>query len=161
MKSKQKHSLLVVFSILVLTGCNCDTGSTDDSDAGPQLESQVFTLNDATLINESFGTVRLFTEGNVSTYGDKQVTSGVLTILPGQEAHPPHKHAEEEYLIVTKGSGTWSINGKEFPAQTGDLLYASPWDLHGIHNSDTVDLEFFFVKWNNKGVKTPEENSTN
>lgn len=113
-------------------------------------------MSDTETLNEQFGTVNLFTEG-ISTFGTEGTVTGILTLKPGSEAHPPHKHAEEEFLLVTKGSGTWSLNGEEFPANRGDLLYAAPWDLHGIINSDTVDLEFYFIKWNNKGVTSPME----
>lgn len=128
-----------------------------DQVPGNALQSQVFTLDKAQVINEKFGTVNLFTTGTEETYGTKGVVTGTLTLLPQSEAHPPHKHAEEEYLFISKGSGIWSVNGKEFPAKAGDLLYASPWDLHGLFNSDTVALEFYFVKWNNKGIAIPTE----
>lgn len=150
------RSLIYVAILMSIVIGSCVSTSNEKlSDNG--MPTQVFTLEKATVIEDTFGIVKLFTKGNVATYGTKDVTTGTLSILPNHEAHPPHKHVEEEYLFVTKGSGTWSINGKEFEAKAGDLLYASPWDLHGIFNSDTVDLEFYFVKWNNKGIPLPVE----
>jgi len=152
--------ILVPYSLILvlLTSCKESNQTTPDISFENDLSSRVFTLDSAQVINEDFGVINLFTNGESSTYGTKNVTTGILSILPNNEAHPPHKHAEEEYLVITKGSGTWSVNGKEFSAQAGDLLYAAPWDLHGIFNSDTVNLEFYFVKWNNKGLPLPVEN---
>ncbi len=86
--------------------------------------------------------------------GDTDFTSGALTgvaeIKPGQEIHPPHKHIEEEYLMVLEGNGTWTIEGEDFPANTGDILYAAPWDSHGIKNTGTAPLKFVVFKYNTK-----------
>ena len=157
MKILTQTTVALVTCSLVFYGCSVQK-ETKNAEAYEDLKSQVFSLDQTETLNESFGTVNLFTKGIESTYGTKNVTTGVLTILPKSEAHPPHKHSEEEYLLITKGSGTWSLNGEEFPANTGDLLYAAPWDLHGIFNSDTTTLEFYFVKWENKGVESPKEN---
>jgi len=54
------------------------------------------------------------------------------------------------------GEGTWSIEGKEFKAQKGDMMYAEPWDWHGITNTGDTPLTFFVVKWDNKGVELPK-----
>ena len=148
--------LFLALGSTLLMACSTSTKPLNQT-SYEDLESQVFTLGKTDTLKEKFGTVNLFTEA-ASTFGTKNVTTGVLTILPNNEAHPPHIHAEEEYLLITKGSGTWSLNGKEFPAKTGDLLYASPWDIHGIFNSDTTNLEFYFVKWENKGVESPQRN---
>jgi len=30
-------------------------------------------------------------------------------VKPGKAVHRAHRHAQEEYLIVAEGSGTWSL----------------------------------------------------
>jgi len=94
--------------------------------------------------------------GNFLPYysGETEYTSDVLTgvavINPGDQIHPPHKHIEEEYLMVIEGNGTWTIDQKEFPANAGDILYAAPWDLHGIENTGSIPLKFVVFKYNRK-----------
>ena len=76
------------------------------------------------------------------------VNVGVAKIKAGNnEPHPPHKHAEEEYIIVMSGRGTWYLNGEEFPAKAGDVLYAKSWDYHGIQSDPDSPLDFFIVKY--------------
>ncbi len=86
--------------------------------------------------------------------GDTDFTSGALTgvaeIKPGQEIHPPHKHIEEEYLMVLEGNGTWTIEGEDFPAKAGDILYAEPWVSHGIRNTGDTTLKFVVFKYNKR-----------
>jgi endonuclease YncB( thermonuclease family) len=69
---------------------------------------------------------------------------------------PPHRHAEEELMVLARGSGTWSLDEKELSARTGDVLYAAPWTLHGVRNTGDVPLDYYMVKWSSKGVRAPE-----
>jgi mannose-6-phosphate isomerase-like protein (cupin superfamily) len=94
----------------------------------------------------------LYTYFNRETYGTRDGLAAVAVIRPGWEIHPPHQHAEEEYLIVVEGSGTWHLNGQERDAKPGDMQYAAPWDVHGIKNTGNTPLRFVVWKWNNKGV---------
>jgi endonuclease YncB( thermonuclease family) len=78
-----------------------------------------------------------------------------VTLKPGKAPHPPHQHAEEEFMILADGTGTWHLDGKEWPARKGDVVYAAPWIMHGLKNTSTGPLTYYMVKWNNKGVKAP------
>ena len=103
-------------------------------------------------LREDFNWGSLYSYYRTETFGTKDVLAAVAVIKPGREIHPPHQHAEEEYLMVVAGNGTWSLNGKERPAKTGDMQYAAPWDLHGIKNTGRTPLRFVVWKWNSKGV---------
>lgn len=100
----------------------------------------------------------IFDWGTLVTYfaGDSYAATDSLTAIaiinPGMEIHPPHVHSEEEYLMVLEGEGTWSVKGEEFPAAAGDVLYAAPWDEHGIRNTGDKPLRFVVFKWNAKPV---------
>ena len=100
-----------------------------------------------------WGTFLKYFEG--ASWGTQNVLSGVAEIKPGWEIHPPHDHPEEEYLMVTQGSGLWTVNGKTFQAKEGDMLYAAPWDVHGIKNTGDSVLKFVFWKWSSSGVTPP------
>jgi mannose-6-phosphate isomerase-like protein (cupin superfamily) len=80
----------------------------------------------------------------------------VVTLMPGQAAYPPHRHAEEEFMILTGGCGTWTLDGEEIAANKGAVVYAAPWTLHGLTNTGDAPLTYYMVKCNNKGVKAPE-----
>jgi mannose-6-phosphate isomerase-like protein (cupin superfamily) len=107
--------------------------------------------------------VEHFDWGDLITYfaGESYAATDSLTavavIKPGQQIHPPHVHSEEEYLMVLEGNGTWSLGGREFPAGAGDVLYAAPWDEHGIRNTGDVPLKFAVFKWNPKPVRPMPE----
>lgn len=100
-----------------------------------------------------WGTLYTYYQGE--SFGTTDGLAAVAVIKPGQEIHPPHEHAEEEYLMVVEGQGTWHLKGNESPAKAGDMQYAAPWDVHGIRNTGTTPLTFVVWKWNNKGVALP------
>ena len=76
------------------------------------IPSKVMAQQEALKEAVEWGTFYTYHQGE--TYGTKDVLTGVAVIKPGWEIHPPHQHAEEEYLMVTDGQGTWHLNGEEF-----------------------------------------------
>ena len=118
------------------------------------LTSARVTWADAPAIRADWGELRAPFEGE--TYGLGYALAAVAVIKPGQQNHPPHQHADEEFLLVTEGSGRWHLDGKEFPAAKGDAIYAAPWVMHGITNTGDAPLTWVVFKWNGKGVKAPE-----
>jgi mannose-6-phosphate isomerase-like protein (cupin superfamily) len=118
------------------------------------LASARVTWADAPATRADWGELRAPFEGE--TYGLGYALAAAAVIKPGQQNHPPHQHADEEFLFVTEGSGRWHLDGKEFPAAKGDMIYAAPWVMHGITNTGNAPLTWVVFKWNGKGVKAPE-----
>jgi len=148
--------ILLMLSGAALMGCSPQAES-NESQAGiasqASVETSVITGETAEIIPEEWGVFRKYFEGD--TRGLSEVLSGTATIKPGMEIHPPHKHAEEEFLMVLEGSGEWTIGEESFPANAGDMLYASAWDLHGIKNTGDTELTFVFWKGHPKGMPVP------
>ena len=117
------------------------------------LKSGIVSFDDAKTNQADWGEMRRYFTGE--TAGTKDVLTAVAVVRPGQAVHRAHRHAEEEYLILVEGSGTWSLDGKESPAKRGDILYAEPWVYHGLTNTGSEQLVFVVVRFNSKGVKFP------
>jgi mannose-6-phosphate isomerase-like protein (cupin superfamily) len=127
---------------------------TDAADPGPPgLRSRVVSRDEAQLLQADWGRMRIYFRGQ--THGSKDVLTAVAVVQPGKAVHRAHRHAEEEYLILTEGSGTWSLGSKQFPAKRGDILYTEPWVYHGVTNTGDSPLVFAVVRFNSKGVQTP------
>src|SRR5262249_11184510 len=121
------------------------------------LASALIRVDDAVPTRGEWGEWRRYFRGQ--TYGTNDIVVLVVTLKPGQAPHPPHRHAEEEFMTLADGSGTWTLDGKEIAAKKGDVVYAAPWALHGLKNTGDAPLTYYMVKWNNKGVKAPERPS--
>jgi len=148
---------------LSFAAAGCSPGSTEggqgaDIEGTVSVDTQVIAAQNATATEESWGVFREYFAGE--TAGVSELLSGTATIEPGMEIHPPHKHAEEEFLMVLEGQGEWTVGEEVFAANKGDMLYASAWDLHGIKNTGDAPLTFVFWKWNSKGLPVPPKSDS-
>lgn len=142
--------LIVIMSALTLLGCQ-DNGEYSSRNGSP--ESIVKPISDVKADVADWG--QFIPHFMHDTHGLKSSLVGVAKINAGQQIHPPHRHADEEYLMVTEGTGEWYVNGKTFMANKGDILYAKPWDYHGIKAAEDSTLEFVVFKFSAHGVEVP------
>ena len=121
----------------------------------PPLESRIWKVADARLSTGSWGSISIYTEDSQPSFGTNSVSTAQLEFLPGEQLQPPHQHADEEFQYVIDGSGTWSLDGVEYPLAVGDLMYSKPWDWHGFRNSGDKPMRFFVFTWQARGVTAP------
>jgi mannose-6-phosphate isomerase-like protein (cupin superfamily) len=77
--------------------------------------------------------------------------TGMAVLDPGASPHPPHRHPEEEFLIVAFGTGEIECAGKTTQVGPGSIMYCAGNTLHGIVNTGKVPLTFYWSKWMAKG----------
>ncbi len=121
-----------------------------DSGKTTSIKTGIVRWDDARANQADWGEMRFYFLGE--TFGTTNALTAFAVIKPGESVHPAHRHAEEEYLVVTEGSGTWHLAGKEIAAKKGDVLYVEPWVMHGLVNTGDKPLTFFVVRWASKGV---------
>lgn len=146
---------ITLTAALLLTACSAasDTSSNVSNDAPA---SEIRSEASVTVDNADWGSfLPYFTQ---DTHVLSPVLVGVAKIDAGQQIHPPHRHADEEYLMVTKGRGFWSLNGVETEANEGDILFARAWDYHGIRAAEDSPLEFVVFKYSGKDKAPTDPN---
>ena len=74
------------------------------------------------------------------------LASGLVTLEPGAQPHPPHRHPEEEIMIVGEGIGEFSIDGIATQVKAGDMVFAESNVLHGVLNTGQTRMVFYFIK---------------
>jgi quercetin dioxygenase-like cupin family protein len=146
------RSVVAAAVIGLLAGLALPVARGQGAAKGP-LSSARVSWAEAPATKADWGELRAHFEGE--TYGLGGALEAVAVLKPGQQIHPPHQHADEEFLVVTDGSGRWHLDGKEFAAAKGDAIYAAPWVVHGITNTGSAPLTFVVFKWSSKGVKAP------
>jgi quercetin dioxygenase-like cupin family protein len=77
--------------------------------------------------------------------------TGMAVLQPGATPHPPHTHPEEEFMIVASGTGEIEVAGKTSQVKTGDIMYVASNVEHGILNTGTTPMTFYWSKWIAKG----------
>jgi len=96
------------------------------------------------------GQIGLYLQGQ--TPASSSLVSGRFIIDPGKTPHAPHVHQDEEILIVESGHGEIFCDGKTTKVGPGSVMYSSPNASHGITNTGSEPLTFYFVKWIPKGA---------
>jgi len=90
---------------------------------------------------------RVFVHYNGPTDQLTGMCAGMAVLEPGASPHPPHQHPEEEFLIVSDGTGEIECGGQVTRVGPGDIMYCAGGVLHGITNTGPVPLTFYWSKW--------------
>ncbi len=79
------------------------------------------------------------------------VSAGACVLDPGASPHPPHQHPEEEFLIIGEGTGEIVVDGKVTQVGAGAMMYVAGNTWHGVTNTGSVPMTFYWSKWMAKG----------
>jgi XRE family transcriptional regulator, regulator of sulfur utilization len=77
----------------------------------------------------------------------------ITTLNPGAVSHPPHRHPEEELLIVREGTVETLQNGKSTRLGPGSIIFHSSNDLHNIRNAGSTPATYHVVQWRVPGPR--------
>ncbi len=152
----QRQCILVTGAVLIgvllsaswlASGAKAAKDEPSEGDEG-QLESGIIRSDEARKVTGDWGKMGIFVDGD--SKHSANVFAGAAKIKAGKALHPTHKHPGEEFLVLTKGSGEWFLNGESFPAKQGDVMYVEPGDRHGLRNTSDEPLRFFVAKWETK-----------
>jgi mannose-6-phosphate isomerase-like protein (cupin superfamily) len=94
---------------------------------------------------EPVGQIGVYMAGD-SPASTKFVT-GRFVLQPGKSPHAPHTHVEEEVMIVESGHGEIFCDGKTTKVGPGSVMFTTPNAPHGITNTGSEPIVFYFVKW--------------
>lgn len=111
-------------------------------------------LSDYTPGGQLVGRAGLYFEGD--TPGSTKFVTGRFELAPGKSPHPPHRHPEEEVMVIESGTGEIICDGKTTPIGPGSVMYTAPDVEHGINNTGSDPIVFYFIKWQSKGI-SPEK----
>jgi mannose-6-phosphate isomerase-like protein (cupin superfamily) len=94
---------------------------------------------------------RVFVHYNGPTDQLSGMCTGMAVLDPGASPHEPHRHPEEEFMIVADGTGEIQCDGKTTQVGPGSIMYCAGNVLHGIVNTGKVPMTFYWSKWTAKG----------
>lgn len=69
------------------------------------------------------------------------------TLNPGQRAHEPHRHPEEEMIIVREGTLEAMLNDQSVRLEAGSVFFIAPNDLHGVVNVGNGPATYYVTRW--------------
>jgi len=75
------------------------------------------------------------------------LSANAIRLKPGMAPHPPHTHPEPEIMLVTEGTGQFTIEGKKTAVGPGSMAYCAGNREHGVVNTGKTPMTYFFWKW--------------
>jgi len=97
------------------------------------------------------GTIGVYVDGD--TPASTKFVTGRFVLDAGKTPHAPHTHLEEEVMVVESGDGEIFCDGKTTKVGPGSVMYTTPNVSHGIVNTGSTPLVFYFIKWAGKESK--------
>jgi quercetin dioxygenase-like cupin family protein len=113
--------------------------------AADALANSVVSPSQAKHKVEAYGESWSYFSGATAQFAS--VSSGSIRLKPGMAPHPPHTHPEEEFVLVTEGTGELSIEGKKTQAVQGSMMFCAADRTHGIVNTGKTPMTFYYWKW--------------
>jgi mannose-6-phosphate isomerase-like protein (cupin superfamily) len=109
------------------------------------LPNLVIDPSRARFIQEDCGEHRIYFDGVTDQL--KYMIAGSLLLTAGMTPHPPHQHPEEEFMLVTEGTGEIMVDGKTTQVVPGSMMYCAAGKYHAIVNTGTTPMLFYYYKW--------------
>jgi mannose-6-phosphate isomerase-like protein (cupin superfamily) len=122
-------------------------------EAAEQVKSGTFAQKDVKMTDAEYGGKVVGQNGvyvSGETPGSKDFVTGRFVLAPGQTPHAPHRHLEEEVMVIESGRGEIFCDGETTPIGPGSVMYSTPNAPHGIVNTGTEPIVFYYIKWAGK-----------
>jgi XRE family transcriptional regulator, regulator of sulfur utilization len=116
------------------------------------LGSAVFDWNSIPVKQTNVGSVRSFVKEPTATLEELEIH--VTTLDPGKMSHPPHKHPNEELIIIRQGIVETLSNGEWKRVGPGSVIFNASNQLHGLRNVGTEPAIYHVINW--KTAATPK-----
>jgi len=117
------------------------------------LSSTIYDWNSIKVEPTKTGEKRQFMMAPTPTLDELEIH--VTTLNPGEAPHPPHKHPDEELIIIKEGTVESTANGVTKRVGPGSVIFQASNQLHGIKNVGTTKAVYHVIKW--KTGKTPKQ----
>ena len=116
------------------------------------MGSKVFDWNSLSDKPNAVGSVRTVCSTPTATLENLEIH--ITTLNPGKSPHPPHKHPNEELIIIRQGTVETLSNGTWIRVGPGSVIFNGSNQLHGFRNVGTEPAIYHVVNF--KTAATPE-----
>jgi quercetin dioxygenase-like cupin family protein len=114
------------------------------------MQSTAFDWNSIPVKQTDVGSVRQFFRTPTATLDELECH--VTTLNPGLQSHPPHKHVNEELVIIREGTvevlseGTWKRVGP------GSVIFNASNQMHALRNVGSTPAVYHVINWSSPGM---------
>ncbi|MBS1791932.1 MAG: cupin domain-containing protein [Acidobacteria bacterium] len=160
MKFTVRDCFVAACAVIVTIGCvkltNSFTSAAQGKPVPPTMTSSVFEWEKMVAKPSKVGAARQVFQNPTPTLDELECH--ITTLNPGATPHEPHKHVDEELVLVKEGTVESLVNGERRKAGPGSVIFQSSNQLHAIRNVGDTPATYFVVKWNSPGMMRPLSN---
>jgi quercetin dioxygenase-like cupin family protein len=110
----------------------------------PKLGSGVFDWNQLVVKPTKVGARRDVFDAPTATLGNLECH--VTTVNPGEAPHTPHRHPDEELIVIKEGTLEVMVNGVTRQAGPGSMVFFAANDFHGLRNGGTTPATYYVLR---------------
>jgi len=82
-----------------------------------------------------------------------QLELHITTLKPGEAPHGPHRHPDEELIIVKEGTIESNMDGVLRRLGPGSVIFQASNELHTVKNVGDTEATYHVIRW--KSAATP------
>ena len=146
MKMITRRDIFVAISAVVATLCIVAVADQKT----PIMHSAAFDWNSIPEKETPVGSTRSFFKAPTQTLD--QLELHVTTLKPGMASHPPHKHPNEELVIIREGTVEALVQGKWKRVGPGSVIFNASNELHGLRNVGFGPATYHVINWSSPGM---------
>jgi len=136
----QRRDIVVALTAVLLTlSVVAATGQTS------VMQSTVFDWNSIAVKQTDVGSVRQFFRTPTITLDELECH--VTSLNPGLSSHAPHKHPNEELIIIREGNVELLSNGEWKKAGPGSVVFNASNQMHALKNVGTTPAVYHVINW--------------
>lgn len=133
----------LVIALLSIAGTCCAFALTGS--APNLLGFTVYDWNSIPVQKTEVGESRQFLRAPTATLDQLEVHA--TTLNPGLASHPPHRHANEEIILVDQGTLDVFGNGVWKTVGPGSVIFNASNSLHGVKNAGTTPATYHVISF--------------
>jgi mannose-6-phosphate isomerase-like protein (cupin superfamily) len=78
--------------------------------------------------------------------GAQEIALHMSVVDPGERAHPPHAHADEEILFLLEGTAEATIGEEMRVIRANTAVFCPPNVTHGLRNCGATPMRYLVIR---------------
>ncbi len=137
-------STYLVFNFATDATRNAPKTPAAESAAPDKLRSGIWAWEEVKVQKTAKGERREFFKSPTVTCRNFSIHA--TTLNAGELSHAPHRHADEEIIVVKDGTVEATVNGKTKKVGPGSILFFASNDEHGLRNAGDTTATYYVMR---------------
>ncbi len=83
----------------------------------------------------------------------EELESHITTLAPGEDSHPPHRHPQEEIVLLKEGTLEAHLEGQVTRVEAGGFVFLASNEEHSVRNVGPTPATYYVIQWKTKAPR--------